>query len=113
MKLQFTVPLLLGLCWLVPVVAATPSVELVIEHQQFTVQELRIRANTKIRLVIVNHDDLPAEFESYDLSREVVVPAQLCNHLYRSPGSGTLQIFNDFNHAAQGWVVVTSPNTTH
>ncbi|MDE2234340.1 MAG: cupredoxin domain-containing protein [Gammaproteobacteria bacterium] len=114
MKLRFAASMLLGFCSLSPVLAATPAVELVIQHQQFAVQELPIQANTKIRLVIINHDDLPAEFESYDLSREVVVPGHSSVTIYIGPlDPGRYRFFNDFNHAAQGWVVVATPNTGH
>ena len=114
MKLRIAIPMLLGFCGLTPMLAATPAVELVVQRQQFAIQELPIQANTKIRLVIVNHDDLPAEFESYDLSREVVVPGHSSVTIYIGPlAPGRYRFFNDFNHTAQGWVVVTAPNTGH
>lgn len=92
--------------------AETPTVELVIHNQQFTPQELSLPAGTNIKLVIHNQDSLPAEFESYDLSREVVVPGHISVTVYIGPLSpGRYNFFNDFNHAAQGWVVVTGPAT--
>ncbi|MGA9855055.1 MAG: cupredoxin domain-containing protein [Gammaproteobacteria bacterium] len=90
--------------------AKTPMAELQIQDQQFTVQELSLPADTKVKLVIHNQDSLPAEFESYDLSREVVVPGHSSVTVYIGPLSpGRYNFFNDFYHAAQGWVVVTAP----
>jgi Cupredoxin-like domain len=90
--------------------AGTPVAELVIQNQQFTVKELPLPADTKIKLVIHNQGSLPAEFESYDLSREVVVPGHSAVTVFIGPLSpGRYNFFNDFNHAAQGWVVVAAP----
>ena len=55
-----------------PAFAAAPKIS--IRNQQFAPAQLTIPANTKVELLVVNEDDLPAEFESYDLSQEVVVP---------------------------------------
>ena len=64
----------------------------------------------QVKLLIHNQDSLPAEFESYDLSREVVVPGHSSVTVYIGPLSpGRYNFFNDFNHAAQGWVVVAAP----
>ncbi|MGA9852248.1 MAG: cupredoxin domain-containing protein [Gammaproteobacteria bacterium] len=95
--------------------AEIPTVELMIQNRVFTVQELKLPADTKIKLVVHNQDSIPAEFESYDLSREVVVPGHNSVIIYIGPLSpGRYNFFNDFNHAAQGWVVVAEPApTTH
>lgn len=89
--------------------ADTPTAQLVIKNRVFTVQELTLPANTKVKLVVENQDSIPAEFESYDLSREVVVPGHSSIVVYIGPLSpGRYNFFNDFNHAAQGWVVVNA-----
>lgn len=96
---------------LIPTVYAAESAtaQLVIKNQAFTVQELALPADTKIKLVVENQDSIPAEFESYDLSREVVVPGHSSVVVYLDPMSpGRYNFFNDFNHAAQGWVVVAA-----
>lgn len=114
MSLRLEIPCLLALlCAATSAYAETPTAELVIQNQQFTVQELALPAGTKIRLVIHNQDSLPAEFESYDLSREVVVPGHSAVTVYIDPLSpGRYNFFNDFNHAAQGWVVVAAPSSS-
>lgn len=92
--------------------ADVPSVPLSIQNRQFTPQEITVPANTKVELVVSNQDSLPAEFESYDLSREVVVPGKSTVKVYIGPlDPGRYNFFNDFNHAAQGWVVVSTPET--
>lgn len=90
--------------------AEPPTVHLVIKDRAFTVQELTLPADTKVKLVVQNQDSIPAEFESYDLSREVVVPGHSSIVVYIAPlAPGRYNFFNDFNHAAQGWVVVNAP----
>lgn len=92
--------------------AEPASAQLVIKDRGFTVQELTLPADTKVKLVVVNQDSIPAEFESYDLSREVVVPGHSSIVVYIGPLSpGRYNFFNDFNHAAQGWVVVNAADT--
>ncbi len=93
-----------------PAFADTPTAELVIKNRVFTTQEIQVPADTKIKLVVHNQDSIPAEFESYDLSREVVVPGHSSITVYIGPLSpGRYNFFNDFNRAAQGWVVVAAP----
>lgn len=115
MKLSHAVTILLLSSWaFTPVWADTPTTELTIRNQQFTVQELSVPANVKIKLLITNQDSLPAEFESYDLSREVVVPGHSSVTVYIGPlDPGRYNFFNDFNHAAQGWVVVSASQPGH
>ncbi|HKS93150.1 MAG TPA: cupredoxin domain-containing protein [Gammaproteobacteria bacterium] len=92
------------------VYAEPPTAHLVIKDRVFTVQELTLPADTKVKLVVENLDSIPAEFESYDLSREVVVPGHSSIVVYIAPlAPGRYNFFNDFNHAAQGWVVVNPP----
>ncbi|MDE1886612.1 MAG: cupredoxin domain-containing protein [Gammaproteobacteria bacterium] len=90
--------------------AETPTAHLIIKDRVFTVQELTLPADTQVKLVVENQDRIPAEFESYDLSREVVVPGRSSIVVYIAPlAPGRYNFFNDFNHAAQGWVVVNAP----
>lgn len=111
MSLRLAIPCLLALfCAAITANAETPTAELLIQNQQFTVQELSLPAGIKVKLVIHNQGNLPAEFESYDLSQEVVVPGHSSVTVYIGPLSpGRYNFFNDFNHAAQGWVVVSAP----
>lgn len=77
------------------------------DGRHFVPQSLTLPAGKKVRLTVHNHARLPAEFESYDLSREVVVPPGGTVHIYVGPlKPGKYHFFNDFNPAARGWIVV-------
>lgn len=79
---------------------------IVIEHQQFKPAHLVLPSGQKVKLTIRNRDSLPAEFESYDMSREIIVPAGGEVTVYVGPlDAGTYGFFNDFNHAMKGQVV--------
>ena len=86
--------------------AADPSQVLVIHNKQFEPKQLNLPADVKLKLVIRNLDGLPVEFESYDLSREVVVPGHGEVTIFVGPLlPGNYQFFNDFNHEMQGTIV--------
>jgi plastocyanin len=87
--------------------AGEDPVILAIHNSQFEPKQLALPAGNKVRLVVRNQDGMPAEFESYDLSREVVVPGHGEAAIYIGPlGPGTYRFFNDFNHDMQGLIVV-------
>ena len=88
--------------------AAEPApVEIAIRAQAFTPAEIHVPAGQKVELHIVNEDALPAEFESTDLSREIVVPAHRDVKVFIGPlDAGRYRFFNDFHQESQGFVVV-------
>lgn len=53
--------------------AAEPEVTIVIREHRFEPAEVRVPANTKVKLVVDNQDATPEEFESKSLNREKVV----------------------------------------
>ena len=111
MNMRFaSLPLLCALGMvLAPAEAAAPVYTLIIKAQGFQPQELSIPADTQVQLIISNQDDLPAEFESDDLSREIVVPAHGQVKVYIGPlDPGRYRFFNDFHPSSQGWVVVAA-----
>ncbi|MEJ2509433.1 MAG: cupredoxin domain-containing protein [Gammaproteobacteria bacterium] len=80
---------------------------LTIDGQQFHPKELTLPPGQKVKLTIRNKGSLPAEFESYDLSREVVVPVGGEATVYVGPlEAGRYEFFNDFNQSMRGAVVV-------
>ena len=92
-----------------PAAHSAGSLMLVIKGQAFAPREITVPAGEKVELLIQNQDDLPAEFESYDLSREVVVPAHSQVKVYIGPlDPGRYRFFNDFYQSAEGWVVVAA-----
>jgi plastocyanin len=87
-------------------VAAGNPVEITIKNQAFQPAEIHVPAGTKVELHIVNGDSLPAEFESTDLSRQIVVPAHKDVDVFIGPlDAGRYRFFNDFHQESQGWVV--------
>ena len=88
--------------------SAADPIHLEIKGQGFVPQEIAVPAGVKVQLVVHNDDALPAEFESYDLSREIVVPAHGQVKLFIGPlDPGRYRFFNDFHQESEGWVVVT------
>jgi plastocyanin len=88
--------------------AADAPIQIDIKAQAFAPAEISIPAGVKVELHIVNDDDLPAEFESYDLSREIVVPAHGQVKVFIGPlDPGRYRFFNDFHQESEGYVVVS------
>lgn len=69
--------LALPLLFAVPVLAYAADVEqtIVIKDHQFTPTEIHVPAGQKVKLIIDNQDATPEEFESDELHREKVIPA--------------------------------------
>jgi len=113
----FLLTLLSGAIGLSNIALAAEAVPIVLmlQNKQFDPQHLILATGVKLKIVIRNLDAIPAEFESYDLSREVVIPAHGEVSIYIGPlDPGTYQFFNDFNHDMQGSIearpVVTREN---
>jgi hypothetical protein len=90
------------------VLAKTPVFELEIQDHLFQPEELRIPANTKVKLVVYNRDSTPEEFESYELNREKVIMGGRKANIFIGPlEPGIYPFFGEFNpKTAQGRVVV-------
>lgn len=81
-------------------VAETPEYLLEIEHHLFKPDTVRVPADTKIRLRIINRDKTPEEFESYSLNREKVVSGQSETVIFIGPlRAGEYEFFGEFNPA--------------
>lgn len=89
--------------------AATPVVELRIKDHLFFPETLEIPADTKIKLLVINEDPTPEEFESYELNREKVIPGNRKAVIFIGPlPAGEYPFFGEFYpKTAQGKVVVT------
>lgn len=87
---------------------ATPEFRLEIRNHLFYPSEIHIPAHTKIKLRIVNLDDTPEEFESYELNREKIVAGQATITVFIGPLlPGEYPFFGEFNpRTAQGMVIV-------
>lgn len=87
--------------------AGEPEFSLVIRSHRFTPAELTIPAGQKVRLVIENQDPTAEEFESYQLNREKIVPANGRIVVFVGPlKPGRYEFFGEFNPAtARGWLI--------
>lgn len=87
--------------------AGEPDYRLVIREHRFVPSELTVPAGRKVRLVVVNEDATPEEFESYPLNREKVVPPKGQVVVFVGPlQPGRYEFFGEFNQAtARGWLV--------
>lgn len=85
-----------------------------LKNHMFEPNTITISENTKIKLVIINHDDSPEEFDSFDLNREKVIFANSTATLFLGPlPKGTYYFFGEYHpDTAVGKVFVTDCKTT-
>lgn len=78
--------------------AQTPEVELVIRGHLFYPAELEVPAHTKVKLLVINEDPTPEEFESYELNREKVILGNSRAVIFIGPlAPGEYPFFGEFN----------------
>ena len=87
---------------------AAPIIELRIKNHLFYPAEFSVPADTKIKLLIINEDPTPEEFESYELNREKVILGNSKTIICIGPlRQGTYSFFGEFHpKTAQGKIVV-------
>lgn len=93
-------PLLFAACVTASVssFAQDADASLVIRNHRFEPSELRVPSGKKIKLVVSNQDSTPEEFESHELNREKVVPANGKVTVYIGPlSAGRYPFFGEFN----------------
>jgi hypothetical protein len=90
-----------------PAVAKTPIFEIEIRNHLFEPSELVIPANTKVKLIVYNHDPTPEEFESYELNREKIIMGNRKTVIFIGPlKPGEYPFFGEFNpKTAQGKII--------
>jgi heme/copper-type cytochrome/quinol oxidase subunit 2 len=88
--------------------ADTPEFKLIIRDHRYVPAELAIPANTKVKLLVVNEDATPEEFESHELNREKIVTGKATITVYVGPlKPGRYPFFGDFHQdTAQGALIV-------
>lgn len=84
--------------------------ELRIQNHKFEPEILKLPAGKKIRLRVNNLDSTVEEFESTDLKREKIVPANSSVYIVIAPlKAGTYKFFGEFHEAtAQGKIEVAN-----
>ncbi len=80
---------------------------LVIENHRFEPRRIEVVAGKKHRLIVINRDATPEEFESYELNREKIVAGNTSAVIFLPPlAAGSYPFFGEFNEeTAQGLIV--------
>ncbi len=88
--------------------ADLPIFTIEIRDHLFYPSELVIPANTKVKLIVINQDPTPEEFESYELNREKVIMGGAKATIFIGPlVAGDYPFFGEFNpKTAQGLIRV-------
>lgn len=91
--------------------AATPEYQIEIRGHLFYPSELTIPSGVKVRLRIINNDDTPEEFESFELNREKVILGKKSSIVFIGPlNAGEYPFFGEFYpKTAQGKIIVVDP----
>ncbi len=109
MKPELIFPaLIIALTTLSPPLWADDAVyTLTIKDHHFVPAEITIPADTRVKLLVKNLDPSAEEFESYELSREKIVPGSSETIIYIGPVKpGRYPFFGDFHQdSAQGAVI--------
>jgi len=84
------------------------EVTLTIENHQMKPSTIEIPADKKIKLIMINKDSTPEEFESYDLAREKIIPANSSADLFIGPlKPGIYKFHGELNpKTANGEIIV-------
>jgi plastocyanin len=103
----------LALLSLAATAGAAPAVQeftLTIKNHAFEPKEITVPAGKKIKLLVVNKDATPAEFESKPLGREKVIPGKTTGTVNLGPlAPGRYPFVEEYHEneaAAQGTIVV-------
>ena len=79
---------------------AMAEYKLVIRNHQFTPATLKVKANTKFKVLVVNQDSTPSEFESNDFNREkIVLPGSSVTVFVGPLARGRYRFFDDFHQS--------------
>jgi hypothetical protein len=105
-KLPLLVPLACVLLFAAGIAdaAAPPEFKLTLRNHRFVPAQLVVPANVKFKLVVVNEDPTPEEFESHELNREKIVTGKGKITVFLGPlKAGRYPFFGEFHMAtAQG-----------
>lgn len=87
--------------------AAVPEFTIRIKDHLFFPAELDVPAGQKVRLLVINEDPTPEEFESYELNREKVIPGGTRAVIFIGPlKPGSYPYFGEFYpRTAQGRII--------
>ena len=106
MRLSLSLLLLLSL-FSASALAEVKEYTLTLRNHRFVPAQLTIPANTKVKLLVVNEDATPEEFESHELNREKIVTGKGKINVYIGPlKPGRYPFFGEFHmDTAQGALI--------
>ena len=106
MRLSLSLLLLLSL-FSASALAEVKEYTLTLRNHRFVPAQLTIPANTKVKLLVVNEDATPEEFESHELNREKIVTGKGKINVYIGPlKPGRYPFFGEFHmDTAQGVLI--------
>jgi plastocyanin len=88
-------------------IAAEQVFHMAIVNKAFQPDSITIPAGQRVKIMIKNEDAFPAEFESSEAHREVVIPGKTELPVYVGPlEPGTYHFFNDFHPDSKGTLIV-------
>lgn len=88
-------------------VAADVEVALAIKDHQFVPAEIRVPAGKKIKVVVENQDATAEEFESHELNREKLIPANSKATIFFGPlAPGKYPFYGEFHEKTAKGVVI-------
>ncbi len=104
--MRFLLILLLSL-FSMSAMAEVKEYTLTLRNHKFVPAQLVIPANTKVKLLIVNEDSTPEEFESHELNREKIVTGKGRITVFIGPlKPGKYPFFGEFHmDTAQGVLI--------
>ncbi|MGA7031497.1 MAG: cupredoxin domain-containing protein, partial [Pseudolabrys sp.] len=83
------------------------DVTITIKNHRFTPSEVKVPANKRIQLTVVNDDPTPEEFESREMKVEKVIPGKSKGVVRIGPlAPGRYPFFGEFNEATAKGVVI-------
>jgi hypothetical protein len=105
--LRASLLLVLALFSVSAVAADMPELTLRIKDHKFIPAQMNVPANTKFKLIVVNEDPTPEEFESHELNREKIVTGKGKITVFLGPlKPGRYPYFGEFHmKTAQGVLI--------
>ncbi len=106
MKAWLTI-VLMGLLPMPVVAADMPEFTIAIKNHMFEPSKLTVPAGTKFKLLVVNRDSTPSEFESNEFNREKIVMPNSTTPVFIGPlDAGQYKFFDDFHRDTGNGVLI-------
>ena len=108
MRTLFALACIAAALSLTPAAARADDYTLTIKNHRFTPNEIKLPANQRVKLTVVNDDNTPEEFESHEMKVEKIIPGKTKAVLRIGPlKPGRYPFFGEFHeNTAKGTVVV-------